>query len=132
MRGDQPAPQCRTPRAPEPHAAVAQLCAQLKELRAQRLVDEAESAQLSTLLRGIVLTRRDRDAGSSPTLSEQRAALERIWVDVEDLVVTTARVAVRLHLYGADQHDPLARRGWRAIERSQAALREFAEAVNAA
>ena len=101
-------------------------------MRARRLDDEAEAAQLPLLLRAILVSRRDRDAGSSATLSEHRAYLERIWSDLEDLVATTARVAVRMHLHGTDPADPLARQARRAIEHSQAALREFAEAVNQA
>jgi hypothetical protein len=118
---------------PEPgQETVTDMAARLKQLRGQRLDDEAEAAQLPTLLRAILLSRQDRDAGCSPTLLEHRAHLERIWSDVEDLVTATARVAIRMHLHGADAADPLGRRARRAIERSQAALREFAEAVNQA
>jgi hypothetical protein len=111
---------------------VAALTARLKELRAQRLADEAAAAQLPTLLRAIMLSRRDRDAGSSPTLSGHRAALERAWSELEELITTTARVGVRLHLYGGEETDPLVRRAQRAIEQSRAALQAFAQAVNSA
>lgn len=111
---------------------MTELSVRLKQLRAQRLDDEAQAAQLPTLLRAIALSRRDRDAGSSPMLSNHRAALERMWSDVEELVSVTAQIAVRLHLHGGDETDPLVRRARRAIEQSKAALREFAEAVNEA
>jgi hypothetical protein len=133
VSGDRPVPR---PRSSLTRASgqetVTELAARLKDLRAQRLDDEAEAAQLPTLLRAILLSRQDRDAGSSPTLSEHRAHLERIWSDLEDLVATTARVAVRMHLHDADAADPLLRRAQRAIEHSRVALREFAEAVNQA
>jgi hypothetical protein len=109
-----------------------QLTERLKDLRTQRLTDEAEAAQLDILLRAILLSRHDRDAGSSPALAEHRAHLERIWSDVEHMVSITARVAVRLHLRDADPDDPLARRARRAIQQSQAALAAFGEAVNQA
>jgi hypothetical protein len=111
---------------------VPELAGRLKELRAQRQADEAEAAQLSILLRAIMVTRRDRDTGSSPALADHRAHLERIWADVESLVCLTARVAVRLHLRGGDSADPLNRRAWQAIQQSRAALAAFGEAVNQA
>lgn len=128
------------PRAPEEPAplgetseeTVAQLTARLKNLRTQRLRDEAEAAQLDTVLRAVLLSRCDRDGGSSPTLAEHRAHLERIWAELEQLMSTTARVAVRLHLRDSDPDDPLARRAQRAIRQSQQALAAFAEAVNQA
>jgi hypothetical protein len=130
---DRPVPRPRTPRTPDPGSeTVAELSARLTKLRAQRLDDEAQGAQLPTLLRAILVSRRDRDGGSSPKLSDYRASLERMWSDLEDLLAATARVAVWLHLRGEDEADPVARRARRAIEQSRTALREFAEAVNAA
>ena len=81
-----------------------------------------------------MLSRRDRDAGSSPTLAEHREHLERMLDELEDLAVKTARVAVRLQLRGtsAQDDDPTTRRALRAIEQSRAALAAFAEAVNQA
>jgi hypothetical protein len=133
VSGDRPVPRPRPPHASESgQETAAELAARLKDLRVQRLDDEAEAAQLPTLLRAILLSRRDCDAGSGPLLAEHRAHLERIWSDLEDLVTATPRVAVRTHLHRADAADPLVRRARRAIEGSQAALREFAEAVNQA
>lgn len=130
-------PHPRAPQEPAPsreatEETVAQLTARLKDLRTQRLRDEAEAAQLNMVLRAVLLSRCDRDAGSSPTLAEHRAHLERIWAEVEHLMSTTARVAVRLHLRASDPDDPLARRAQRAIRQSQEALGAFAEAVNQA
>ncbi|MGC1215565.1 MAG: hypothetical protein WA890_30455 [Micromonospora sp.] len=131
MSGDRPVPHPRTSRAPMAGTETAAgLSARLTELRARRLDDETRAAQLPTLLRAIALSLRDRDTGSSPRLSDHRAALERIWAEVEDLVVATARVAVRVHLHTVDPDDPLVPRARRAITHSQAALREFAEVVN--
>lgn len=111
---------------------AAKLTARLTELRTQRLHDEAEAAQLDTVLRAILISRCDRDAGSSPTSAEHRAHLERIWADLEQLMTVAARMAVLLHLRAADSEDPLTRRAQRAIQQSQAALAAFAEAVNQA
>jgi hypothetical protein len=131
VSGDRRVPPPRPPAGLEPGGeTAAELAARLKVLRAQRLDDEAEAAQLPTLLRAVLVTRRDRDVGCSPTLAEYREQLERIWSDVEDLVCATARIAVRTHLHRAHAADPLLGRVGRAIGHSQAALREFAEAVN--
>jgi hypothetical protein len=137
-RPDRPVPRPR----PEPGAELgdgfggtqtpAELRERLQGLRAQRLQAESEAAQLLTVLRAIALNRRARDAGSSPMLSEHRAHLERIVTEVEELVSTTTRIAVRLHLHGGDDTDPLVRRARRAIEQSQSALHAFSEAVNEA
>jgi hypothetical protein len=133
VSGDRPVPPPRPPEGSERGAETAAvLAARLKVLRAQRLDDEAEAAQLPTLLRAVLVTRRDRDAGCSPVLAQYRVQLERIWSDLEDLVSATARIAVRSHLHETDAADPLLRRVARAIEHSQTALGEFAEAVNQA
>ena len=69
-------PQQRSPSTPQPERGTpAELTARLKELHMQRLADEAEAAQLSILLRAILLTRLDRDAGTAPKLTEHRAHL---------------------------------------------------------
>lgn len=131
--GGRPVPQPRSgDRSGE--ETVAQLTAQLKQARTQRLDDEAEAAQLGVLLRAIVLSRRDRDAGSSPVLAEHREHLERMFGELENMVCVAARVAIRLQVRGTSgqDDDPTTRRALRAIEQSRAALAAFAEAVNQA
>lgn len=131
--GGRPVPQPRSDNQAGDET-VAQLTTQLKQARAQRLDDEAEAAQLTTLLRAIVLSRRDRDAGSSPALGEHREHLERMFDELENMVRAAARVAIRLQVRGASKqdNDPTTRRALRAIEQSRAALAAFAEAVNQA
>jgi hypothetical protein len=111
---------------------VARLQRELRQVRANRIRDEAEAAQLDTVLRAIALTRRDRDAASSRTLAGHRDQLERMWIDLEHLLSLTARVSVRLQLRQCDPDDPLLYRARRAVEQSRQALVTFAEQVNAA
>jgi hypothetical protein len=108
---------------------AAVLTTQLRALRAQRLADEREGEHLPALLRAIALTRRDRDSGASQQLRAHRAHLERIWADAEDLIVTGMRVALRVHLRGGGDTDPVVRRARQVIEQSQKALLELSEAV---
>jgi hypothetical protein len=103
---------------------------QLRALRAQRLDHEREAAQLEPVLRAIALTRRDRDSGSTAKLRANRAQLERVWSDTEDLIVTGARVAVLVYLRGGDETDPVVRQALRAIAQIQVGQVALAEAVN--
>jgi hypothetical protein len=101
----------------------------LHVLRQQRDDDERVAAELTPLLRAIAITRRDRDAGVSHELRAHRARLERVWADAEELIFTGMRVALRVHLRGGDDTDPVVHRARRVIEQSYGALRALAETV---
>jgi hypothetical protein len=107
------------------------LTARLHELQLQRRDHEREANQLPQLLRGIAVTRRDRDAGVSQPLRAHRAHLERVWAGAEDLIVAAVRVAVRLELRGGDDTDPVVRRARRALKQSQDALRALSDGLEA-
>jgi hypothetical protein len=115
-----------------PEQTIARLKQQLRQVRDARIRDEAEAAQLDTVLRAVALTRQDRDAASSTTLAGHREHLERIWADLEHLMGLTARLGIRLQMSQRDPEDPLVHRARRAIEQSRQALTDFAEQVNAA
>jgi hypothetical protein len=107
------------------------LTARLQDMRSQRIHAEREANQLPQVLRGIALTRRERDAGVSQQLRTHRAHLERVFADAEDLIVTTLRVALRTQLRGGDDSDPVVYRAHRAIDTSQAALRALSDGLEA-
>lgn len=85
---------------------------------------EHEAAQLSSLLRAIALVCRDRDGSSSPALRAQRARLEQVCSEMEDLIFETVKTAVRVHLRGDNgQQDSVVRRAHRVLDSSVQAIR---------
>lgn len=105
------------------------LTARLQTIRRQRIADEREADQLPQLLRAIALVRRDRDAGTNRQMLRHRAQLERLWADVEDLVITIARVAVRTQLRDVQPGDPLVHDARQALRRAQHAIQILGEAI---
>jgi hypothetical protein len=100
-----------------------QVKARLRAVREQRKGGEHEAAQLPSLLRAIALVRRDRDAGASRVLLAQRAELERVHTEVEDLIFAVVRTAIRAYVRGDSGEDPVVRRAHRAIDSALQALR---------
>ena len=105
------------------------LTARLQTIRRQRIADEREADQLPQLLRAITLVRRDRDAGTNRQMLRHRAQLERLWADVEDLVITIARVAVRTQLRDAEPGDPVVHDAKQALQRAQQAIQILGDAI---
>jgi len=105
------------------------LTARLQTIRRQRIADEREADQLPQLLRAITLVRRDRDAGTNRQMLRHRAQLERLWADVEDLVITIARVAVRTQLRDAEPGDPVVHDARQALQRAQDAIQILGEGI---
>src|SRR4051812_17110661 len=103
-RGHVPAP-----RAPEltseSGADVGALTERLQVLRSNRIADDREGDQITSVLRAITLPRRSRDAGVSKGLREHRTHLEQAWADAEDMVMAATEVALLVHLRGGD--DPV-------------------------
>ena len=127
-----PAPETPSPASdslPSDSASVAALTERLRVLRTGRIAGDREGDRLTSVMRAIVLTRRNRDGGVSKHVSDCRAQVERVWAEAEDLVMMAAEVALLLHLRGAVD-DALAGRGRRAIEQSQDALATAFEAVS--
>jgi hypothetical protein len=110
------------PGSPDEAAAMR---ADLLALREQRRTDEDEAAKLPSLLSGIALTRRERDACSSPALRAHRAQLERVCAEAEELIFVTVQTAIWAHLRGDDGHDPVVAQAHRAIDSSVQALRRW-------
>lgn len=111
-RVDSTSPQ-PTPSAPTSGATkddrdreLLQLRERLARCRRERERAEHDAAAEAMLQREIVAVRRDRDAGTSPTLRRDRGVFERLLADVDDLVVLAARMSVRLGVYGLSADHP--------------------------
>jgi hypothetical protein len=116
---------CNT--VPNPHE-VNRLRTQLEVISRQRVADEDEANRLPQLMRAILLNGRDRDAGVNQQLRGHRAHLERICADAEELVIASMQTAVRIHLHGGGDDDPVVQEARRALRHGQAALRRLSDA----